>query len=341
MLVFNKWYNRCTPVLLFLHPLYNLHLIMKKYLKLLGTSLLLFALLKKANGNNFASIVKDTLIIRPAIEKGHISADWKAALKSRMIKEYIDSLSVIKKVFTNEEKDWLRLINSKAQLWNSFRDSLAIPFSNITLNDTIYILLGCGGADDGFTYQLNTVCFDLTALQQNYGDAALKENDNRMDRLFAHEYTHLLHKKWAVRKNLSLATFRDSILWECIYEGIGMYRSLNPGWLPANDILPAIITTTLKELYPVFTNRMIAIYTLSSASNGEKQKLNANLSRGPVNKKWGALPVAIWLALEAKGDHRKLIKWIEMGPAGIMILALKYLDEKNSTELKAVLKRTY
>lgn len=314
---------------------------MKKYLKLLNTSLLLFVFLKKANGNDFASIVKDTFIIKPAIEKDHITTDWQAALKSRMTKEYIDSLSVVKKVFTDEEKDWLRLINSKAQLWNSFRDSLAIPFSNIALSDTIYILLGCGGADDGFTYQLNTVCFDLTALQQNYGDAALKENDNRMDRLFAHEYTHLLHKAWAIKKNLSLSTFRDSILWECIYEGIGMYRSLNPRWLPVKDSLPAITTTTLKKLYPVFTNRMIAIYTLSSPSNEEKQNLNANLSRGPVHKKWGALPVAIWLALEAKEDHHKLTRWIEMGPAGIITLALKYLDEENSGELKTALKSTY
>ncbi len=314
---------------------------MKKSFALFGTCLLLLISLKKTIASEFTSIDNDTIIIKTAIEKDHISSEWKDALKTRMTKKYIDSLSGIKKLFTGEEAGWLTLINSKAMRWNSFRDSLAIPFSNIVLNDTINILLGCGGADDGFTYQLRTVCFDLTALQTNYGNADLPENNERIDRLFAHEYTHLLHKAWAMKKNLSLRVFRDSILWECIYEGIGMYRSLNPRWLPVKDSLPTTTLSALKELYPVFTKRMTAIFTLSSPSDEEKQKLNANLSRGPVQKKWGALPVAIWLALEAKGDHSNLIRWIEMGPACIMILALKYLDEKNSKKLKAALESTY
>jgi hypothetical protein len=78
---------------------------------------------------------------------------------------------------------------------------------------------------------------------------------------------------------------------------------------------------------------MIAINTLPSITKEEKEKLNANLSRGPVNKKWGALPVAIWFALEAKGDQRYLIKWIEKGPGGVLELASIYLDNKYWSEL--------
>ena len=60
----------------------------------------------------------------------------------------------------------------------------------------------------------------------------------------------------------------------------------------------------------------------------EKQMITANLSRGAVHQKWGALPVAIWLALEANGDEQKLFKWIQLGPEAVTILAKKYLPQE-------------
>lgn len=272
----------------------------------------------------FSHTGNDTIIARSGIVQDKSSPDWLKALKSRLPAQKVDSISRITKEVTKEEAGWKKVIESKTGRWNAFRDSLGVPFNNIHLTDTVYILTGYGGDDDGFTYGLQTVCFDLTALQREYGNAVLPENDNRLDRLFAHEYTHLLHKAWAVKAKYEFKTFRDSILWECLYEGMGMYRSLNARWLPVKGSLPEITKTTLNELYPVFSNRINTIQSGKSLSNDEKIALHRNLSRGPVNKKWGAFPVGIWLALEANGNDKNLAYLIDLGPEAVLYLSKKY-----------------
>jgi hypothetical protein len=270
-------------------------------------------------------IKKDTIIIKEGITGKMITAEWENALASRMSKAYIDSLARLQRDLTTEEQAWKDLISSKTDIWNTFKDSLAIPFADLKISDTIYVLAGYHGSDDGFTYGYETICLDLTALNNAYGQAELPENNTRIDRIFAHEYTHLLHKAWAKNKGLKLETFKDSILWECLYEGIGMYRSLNPKWQPLQGTVPALTKTTLEEVYPIFVDRLTTIEKANELRAEEKERLNKNLSRGQVNQKWGAFPVAIWLALEANGDDKKLQVWINKGPVAIIQLAKKYL----------------
>ena len=287
-----------------------------------------------ASGN--VDISNKVIIVKTGIKDQQISDEWKAALRSRMSDVSLDSMGSIKRKLTTEEAEWRALIISKATAWNGYRDSLAVPFQNIYLPDTVYVMLGFLGVDDGFTFERQTVCLDLTALSNTYGKASLEENTSRINRIFAHEYTHLLHKEWARKTGYSANTFLDEILWECLYEGIGMYRSLNPRWLPSNDSLPAITRAALDELYPIFTERLITVKQSNQLSDDQKKRLQANLSRGNVNKKWGALPVAIWLLLEAKGDERRLAKWIDIGPLAVIALAKKYLPADNRDKLSSV-----
>ncbi|MFC0771951.1 hypothetical protein [Terrimonas alba] len=281
---------------------------------------------------------KDTIIVKDGFEKERLSAIWKNALVTRISKEQLDSFSQLRREIVAGEIAWKKLIESKSRYWNSFRDSLAIPFSNLKLPDTIPVLLGLFGSDDGFTYGSQTVCLDLTALQTAYGSASLPENNNRIDRIFAHEYTHLLHKAWKQQHNLSLANFRDSILWECLYEGIGMYRSLNPKWIPIHGELPELSKKSLDNLYPVFVDRLITIEQNSLLTTEEKEQLNKNLSRGNVNQKWGAFPVAIWLSLVADSDDEKLQNWVNKGPVAVIELAKKYLPAELNQKFSAVFK---
>jgi hypothetical protein len=276
------------------------------------------------------------IIVKMGIAGQRISEEWKAALRNRMSKEQIDSMGDIQRKLTTEETEWKDLIVSKTDEWNSYRDSLAVPFQKVILSDTICVMLGFLGDDDAFTFEKQTLCLDITALTRVYGKAGLDENTSRINRIFAHEYTHLLHKEWARKAGYSTKTFLDEILWECLYEGIGMYRSLNPRWLPVNDTLPTLTQSALRELYPVFTERMITIKKNNSLSDSEKQRLHANLSRGTVDKKWGALPVAIWLSLEAKRGEKQLVKWIDKGPVAVMELAKKYLPADNKDKLSEV-----
>jgi hypothetical protein len=267
---------------------------------------------------------KQAILFKSGISNESYSAEWKKALESRMPKSRIDSLASIKRELTSEEKEWLNLIRLKLDQWNSMRDSLMVPFGKTRTPDVIYVMVGFLWRDDGFTFGLNTVCLDVTALFQNYGAASLAENSNRIDRIFAHEFTHVIHKNWVRENKVAIKTFRDSILWECLYEGIGMYRSLNARWLPKNGVLPNDTQKAMNELTPIFINKLHLIQAKNEFKQDEKEQINANLSRGPVNKKWGAFPVAIWLFLEANGSDKNLRVWIEKGPNGIVELAEKY-----------------
>lgn len=277
-----------------------------------------------------------SVLVKTGFTDNHVSGEWLEVLRTRQSKPYLDSLAQVTRPLTENEKAWLTLIRSRTGRWNSFRDSLNVPFEGITLSDSIYVLTGYLGDDDGFTYQNKTICFDLTAFYNNYGAATSEENNSRIDRIFAHEYTHLLHKAWAKNNNLVLKNFRDSILWECLYEGIGMYRSLSKKWTIQNDSLPAATREALDKLYPVFVDRLTQIQMLENPTAAERAALNKNLSRGNVDKKWGAFPVAVWLMLESKGDDKNLVRWINAGPNSIPDLAKKYLPEEHRNKLQAV-----
>ncbi|TGV00594.1 DUF5700 domain-containing putative Zn-dependent protease [Flavivirga rizhaonensis] len=269
--------------------------------------------------------------VKIGIDSNKISSEWKAALLKRKSTSELDSISKIIKHITKEEQDWLKLIESKTKRWNAFRDSLKVPFQNIKLQDTIFILLGYHGGDDAFTFQNKTICLDVNALYNSYGSAKDTVNDNRIDRFFAHEFTHLLHKQWAKKNKLEINTFKDRIFWECITEGFGMYRSMSPKWFPIKDSLSETSKNTFKVLYPIFTERIIEVSTKSNFTSEEENRLHTNLSRGSMKKKWGALPVAVWLALEAKGNDENLIKWVNKGPDALIPLAEKYLINESKT----------
>ena len=266
-----------------------------------------------------------TIIVKTAFDSGFLSAEWKQALVTRMSRQKIDSFAAILRSLTPEEIEWKQLIFSKAVHWNAFRDSLAIPFNDLYLADTVFVLIGFLGQDDGFTWKYNTVCLDITALNRVYGNAETTENNDRIDRLFAHEYTHLLHKTWAAKYKYQPVSFKDEILWECWYEGMGMYRSLTQKWKPVNGILPAETKQALEELYPVFAEKTRMIETHTLLTEDEKVNLQKGLSRGPVNKKWGAFPVAIWLLMEADWKDKNLVSWMSKGPGAVLLLAKKYL----------------
>ncbi len=282
----------------------------------------------------FDNSFSETVIVKLGITEGRISSEWKNALSTRMTASELDSVSNIRKLLTSDEKAWIAFIESKATRWNLFKDSLEVPFRDCHAPDTIYVLLGFLGIDDGFTYQNNTVCFDLSALQNNYGSALEPINDERIDRLFAHEFTHLVHKEWARKNKLTLKSFKDSVLWECAYEGIGMYRSLSKKWLPQKGSLPEITKSTLEQLYPIFVDKFIAVENSERISTCEKNEIVADLSRGPVAKKWGAFTVAIWLALEANGNDKNLVYWTDIGLNSINLLAQKYLTGKDKIKFE-------
>jgi len=307
--------------------------------------ILLFAVVSCDNPEKKASpksecIISYAVLVNLCIENNKISTDLRNALTTRQSEKYLDSLSQVKRSLTKEENEWYELIGSRTKQWIQLKDSLKVPFGNIYINDTTYVFLGYQGSDDGFTYQYQTVCFDLSALQNAYGSAKDSINTNRMDRLFAHEYTHLLSKEWARQKELKLTNYKDSILWECIYEGMGMYRSMSTKWFPIGDSLSDVSLRTFESLYPIFSEHLTTIHTSKELSEVDKIRLHKNLSRGSMKQKWGALPVGVWLALEANGDDKNLIQWINKGPDAVIPLAMIYLRGESKIEFEKTFDKT-
>ena len=114
----------------------------------------------------------------------------------------------------------------------------------------------------------------------------------------------------------------ERALWACLAEGLGNYRSLSPRWFEAGGGLSEHARDVLGRLEPIFVERLAA---LASATDANSDGLMQGLSMGPFEEKWGALPVALWLASETAEDPGALAAWIERGSRGVLVLARRHL----------------
>ncbi len=261
---------------------------------------------------------------------GAATSAWREAIRDRHEESELTKTLSGRKKLSEEEMQWAELIKSRVASWRGMIDSLRIPFENVTPPDTVRILLGNRGGSDAFTHAPITICFDLSQLQQQYGAASSSANHSRIDRFFAHELTHILHKAWRKQRGVEFKSPFEFALWECLTEGLGNYRSLSNKWLRTDWTLTPHAQEVLQRLQPIFVERLVA---LEHAANDEAEILMEGLSSGAFDKKWGALTTALWLAQEARGDERNLRKWVEVGPFGILELAQKYLPAHLKTQM--------
>ncbi|MDZ7265748.1 MAG: hypothetical protein ONB48_00245 [candidate division KSB1 bacterium] len=263
---------------------------------------------------------------------GVVTRAWHAAIRGRHDPELLPQVLAGKPKWSQAEADWANLIHRRAVAWPAMIDSLRIPFVNLPPPGTIAILLGNRGGEDAFLFADSIICFDLHKLQRQYGPATAAANHDKIDRLFAHEFTHVLHKAWRRQKGLILQSPFEAALWECLTEGLGNYRSLSSKWLSAGGELTPHAQEVLARLQPILVERLAA---LAQARPEESGALMKGLSSGPFDQKWGALPVALWLAQEARGDERNLRQWVEAGPPGVLQLAQKYLPASLKKKMPA------
>ncbi|WP_090150909.1 hypothetical protein [Dyadobacter soli] len=274
--------------------------------------------------NTFAQLdVKhfDTLVLRSVTESDSANAEWRHILATRN-NHSVDSTTQLLTTFTIGERNWFALIASRQVAWELMLDSLARPFE-ANLPSKVTIIVGSHGVDDAFTFDGSTIGFDASILEKNYGNANSAENTERIDRLFAHEMTHLFHKAWVKSEHMELRTFKDSVLWECIYEGLGTYRSLSSKWLPQEDSLPAVTEVVLDALLPEFLANIEKVCNAGNLTVTQKADITRNLSRGTISKKWGAFTVAIWIARFVGEDEGKLKLVVESGINSPILLAIR------------------
>ncbi|MEN8374563.1 MAG: hypothetical protein ABFS34_03875 [Gemmatimonadota bacterium] len=267
-----------------------------------------------------------TLSLVVGVERdGSVTEEWVDVLGVFHSEAELPAMLEDRHPLTDDEAAWVALIRSHEGTWSSAVDSLRVPFGSVAPPPRVLVVMGNVGGQDGFAPSDTTIAFDVRRLAKLYGGAAEASNANRIDRFFAHEFTHLLHKAWRKEHPIDLVTPLDRALWECLKEGVGNYRSLSARWVTPRGDLTTRARETLDRLQIVFVERLAA---LEHASDEDAEALLEGLSMGPFTEKWGALTVALWLAQEARGEDILLKRWIDAGPSGILTLAGKYLPEE-------------
>jgi hypothetical protein len=261
---------------------------------------------------------------------GRPSDRWLDAIRPFNGQQTIQALASTHRALTREENGWLTLISSRLDEWQSRTTELARPFPDVQPPAAVDILLGNIGGEDAFNPSDSLIAFDLGRLQAVYGPAGNAENADRIDRFFAHEYTHVLHKIWRKDRGMTLESPLERTLWGCLTEGLGNYRSLSARWHRPDGRLSQHAEEVLARLSPVFVSRLAALQT---ATDEEATELMRGLSMGPFEDKWGALPVALWLSEEVRRDDAALAKWVDRGPWGVLELAAKHLPPELATKL--------
>lgn len=253
---------------------------------------------------------------------GTPTARWLAAASLFNDAATVAALAAESAPFDAAEAAWRDLVVSRSDAWTAAMPGLERPFRDTEPPALLYVLVGNVGAMDAFVVDDTTIAFDVGALQRIYGDASTPENGARIDRFFAHEYTHVVHRAWRAQRDLELHSQLERALWDCLTEGLGNYRSLSDRWFADDTQLSERARIVLARLQPILVDRL---GRLATASDEEAVELTRGLSMGPFDEKWGALPVALWLAEEVAADPDALTHWIERGPWGVLDLARRHL----------------
>lgn len=253
---------------------------------------------------------------------GMATTQWLAMLRRRLPPAAYEAVAGLRKPLTPEERAWADLITSRLPDWDGETQALVDLFAPVAPPAAVVIVTGNRGAEDAFTHDPTTIGFDLAALHREYGAADTTENADRVDRFFRHEYVHLLQKAWLPAHPVQGHTPLRRALVEMWGEGLGNYFSLSARWRGRGDESSAHAAETLAALEPRLAARLAA---LACAAPEQEAALTADLSWGRFDRKWGALPVALWLEREARVSDEALRRFVQAGPAGIVDFATRHL----------------
>lgn len=267
--------------------------------------------------------IRPSLHVSVGVTAGGGATDqWLAMLRKRLSTARYDSVAPLRRQLTEDEKRWVALIRSRLARWEGEIASLAQTFRPISPPASTVIILGNRGAEDAFVHEGTTIGFDLAALGSVYGSASQPENLARVDRLFRHEYVHLLQKAWLREHPYPMLSPLDSALMDIWAEGIGNYHSLSERWRAKDGLESERARKVLAALEPRFVARLAA---LACAAPGSAGALLQDLSSGPFEQKWGALPAALWLEAERSQSEDALRRFLVAGPDGVWELAQRRL----------------
>lgn len=261
---------------------------------------------------------------------GKPTGQWLDAIRDRVSADELAHIASTARPLTPDEQGWADLIARIAPVWFAGVARLNAPFRHVTPPGRPQIVLGHGGGDDAFGTPPDVMAFDLSALAKAYPDRDEAAREALMSRLLSHEYTHLLAvpflnqlgwtQSWADAR-----PYRQAL--RVLYnEGLGNLRSVEGD---ARWTMPSGESTdrgreALTRLTPILAQRLQAL--AGDPAPDVAKDLLRNISQGPFAGKWGALPIALWLAADTGFQPERIADWVEAGPPGMLRLAAAHAD---------------
>lgn len=224
---------------------------------------------------------------------GRPSPFWIKAIQDRNSPERVNEISKTVQPITSDQSLWLSTVQKTIPVWEANKKRVEQLFPEVTPPKDVEIVIGNQGGDDGFTCGDQYICLDLSSWVEAYGKPSDQDGLDRVNRILLHEYAHLITKIWLKAHPQDQSTSYNRALFEMFYEGIGNYFSLNETWVNTDGSLTEKSIKTLEELTPTLRDRL---ESLKHDDGTSEKALRAGLSDGPFNKKWGALPVALFFA---------------------------------------------
>ena len=197
------------------------------------------------------------------------------------------------------------------------------------------IVAGNRGSSDGFGWVPNYIGINLQAFVDAYGPPGENAAD-RMIRITAHEYLHLLSYAFYPDHHQLRNTPLDRALWTIFFEGIGDYVSMSSRWLPDKEgSYSAIAAEKLKDLEPIFVDRL---EKLANVSKDREEELRAGISMGRFDEKWGSLPFALWLHREVSqcGEADTLRAVLRLERDSVLLLAMRHATPELMPRIRMV-----
>jgi hypothetical protein len=263
---------------------------------------------------------------------GRATQQWQEMIAKRLPEAKFREIESLTKPYTPAELAWVRLLQAHQPQWEREVPKLAVPFSPVAAPDA-RIVLGNRGGEDAFTHDPHTIGFDVERLNALYGDAESDKNVVLIDHLFRHEYTHLLQKAWVRDHPLDTDTPLEGALAEMWLEGMGNYYSLSDTWRLVDGKPSPKAAEALRLLEPRLMTRLAA---LACSTPENAHELSRNLSSGQFDRKWGALPVALWLESESASNPEFLRDFIVAGENGVWALASRNVAPALKSQLEEI-----
>src|SRR5690606_24736540 len=170
-----------------------------------------------------------------------------------------DSVARLRRPLSSSDSAWIALIRARVPQWERELPGLAQTFAPIVPPERVSIVLGNRGANDAFTHDPVTIGFDVATLSAEYGDPNRVEIVERIDRLFRHEYVHLLQKAWLAEHPYDAGSPLRVALADVWAEGLGNYYPMSVRWRAANGAPSDAASRALQALEPRFAARLAAL----------------------------------------------------------------------------------